>query len=73
VLATSLGAIHFVLRNGSDRERTDSPSIGLDQLTGAVAAPLPQAPGSIAKLPAKPKQYEVETILGTKQIVNSFK
>ena len=74
VLATSLGAIHFVLRNGADREHADSPSIGLDQLTGAVATtPLAHNPVSIAKVPDKTKQYEVETILGTKQVINSFK
>jgi pilus assembly protein CpaB len=71
VLATSLGAIHFVLRNGADRGQMSSPSIGLDQLPGTVT-PTPVAPVSLAKL-LKPKQYEVETILGNKQVVNSFK
>jgi pilus assembly protein CpaB len=73
VLATSLGAIHFVLRNGADREQTSSPSIGLNQLAG-TAAPSPSVVASITRLlPPKPKQYEVETILGDKQVVNSFK
>ncbi len=72
VLATSLGAIHFVLRNGADREQTSDPSIGLNELAG-IAAPSPIATGSIAKLPhPKSKEYDVVTILGDKQVVNSF-
>jgi pilus assembly protein CpaB len=72
VLATSLGAIHFVLRNGADREQTSHPSIGLNELAG-IAAPSPSAAGPIAKLPhPKSKEYEVVTILGDKQVVNSF-
>jgi pilus assembly protein CpaB len=74
VLATSLGAIHFVLRNGSDRATTSNPPVGLNQLTGA-AAPLtnPEARSSLARtVRPKPRRYEVETILGDKQILNSF-
>jgi pilus assembly protein CpaB len=73
VLATSLGAIHFVLRNGADRQQTDSPSIGLDQLTGTAMTSPPPVAGTVAKVRPAPKQYEVETILGTKQVVSSFK
>lgn len=72
VLATSLGAIHFVLRNGADRERAFAPSIGLAQLAGAPS----QSAGTVASiakpLRSKSKQYEVETILGNKQVINSF-
>lgn len=72
VLATSLGAIHFVLRNGADREQTPSPSIGLTQLAG-IAAASPSGAASVAKLiHPKPQPYLVETILGNKQVVNSF-
>jgi pilus assembly protein CpaB len=74
VLATSLGAIHFVLRNGADKEQAFSPSVGLDQLAG-TAAPPASAVESVTKPPhPKPKsrQYEVETILGNKQVVRSF-
>jgi pilus assembly protein CpaB len=72
VLATSLGAIHFVLRNGSDREQTSSSSIGLNELAGTVALS-PRAVGSILRPShSKSKEYEVLTILGDKQIVNSF-
>ena len=72
VLATSLGAIHFVLRNGADREQTSSPSIGLNQLAGNPATP-PSAVASVSKvIHPKPPLYQVETILGNKQVVDSF-
>lgn len=73
MLATTFGAIHFVLRNGADREQTVSPSIGLDQLAG-VTDPTSQGAVSIPRSQRpSPKQYEVETIMGNKEIVNSFK
>jgi pilus assembly protein CpaB len=74
VLATSLGAIHFVLRNGSDRATTSNPPVGLNQLARA-AAPLsnPEARPSLPRtVHPKPRRYEVETILGDKQVLNSF-
>ena len=70
VLATSLGAIHFVLRNGADREQASSTSVGLDELTGTTA-PLARAATAIAPAP-HPKPYQVETILGDKQVVRTF-
>ena len=73
VLATSLGAIHFVLRNGADREQKPSLSVGLNELAG-TAAPVSRGVATIARLlPPKPKEYEVVTVLGDKQVVNSFK
>ena len=74
VLATSLGSIHFVLRNGSDRAQTTNPSIGLDQLAMGIV-PAPSSDTGAARprqVLQKPKQYQVETILGNKQIINSF-
>jgi pilus assembly protein CpaB len=69
VLATGSGAIHFVLRNGADRQHTSSPSIGLDQLADGAAS----ATGSVTKSAStRSKQYQVETILGNKQVLNSF-
>jgi pilus assembly protein CpaB len=70
VLATSLGAIHFVLRNGADKEQMASSSVGLDELTGATA-PLAPAQAAIAPAPRR-KAYQVETILGDKQVVRTF-
>jgi pilus assembly protein CpaB len=70
VLATSLGAIHFVLRNGADKEQVASSSVGLDELTG-ITAPLANAgPATVA--PPHHKPYQVETILGDKQVVRTF-
>src|SRR5882757_1083926 len=68
VLATSLGAIHFVLRNGADKEQASSSSVGLDELTGTVLLPSTEAPAT--KPRAKP--YQVETVLGDKQVVKTF-
>ena len=68
VLATSLGAIHFVLRNGADKEQASSSSVGLDELTGTVLLPSTGAP--VTKPRAKP--YQVETVLGDKQVVKTF-
>ena len=72
VLATSLGGIHFVLRNGSDQQQALSAPVGLDQLAptshaGPAGAALK---GAAARPTARP--YEVQTILGDKQIVQSF-
>ena len=75
VLATSLGGIYFVLRNGADEEQALSPPVGLTQLTGAPAL----SPGPGAAVPTnkllhpRPRQYEVETILGDKQVINGFR
>ena len=73
VLATSLGPIHFVLRNGSDTEQTASHPVGLDELSGTGPD---KNPGSVIHhLPSagqKPRRYEVETVLGNKQVVTAF-
>src|ERR1700722_9363997 len=66
VLATSLGAIHFVLRNGADKEQTASSSVGLAELTGTPTGSPVEA--AIAPTPHR-KPYQVETILGDKQVV----
>src|SRR6202167_4025483 len=66
VLATSLGVIYFVLRNGADNEQALSPPVGLSQLAGNLS--VPPDPGAVLPanklLPPRPKRYEVETILG---------
>jgi pilus assembly protein CpaB len=71
VLATSLGGIHLVLRNGADGEQNQNPAVGLPQLAG-----LPVPPRGLAAVapvrPAHPKPYEVETILGDKKVFNGF-
>lgn len=70
VLASSQGTIQFVLRNGSDRlQRSDAP-IGLSQLMGAARSRTDTATHKPVK--AGPKPYVVETVLGNKQVTNSF-
>jgi pilus assembly protein CpaB len=71
VLATSLGVIYFVLRNGADKEQALSPPVGLNQLTGATASPVSGAVSPNLARP-RPRRYEVETILGDKQVVTGF-
>jgi pilus assembly protein CpaB len=72
VLSSSLGAIHFVLRNGADTQQSPSEPIGLNQLAG-IAAPGPrQAARSIPRQAAKSSHYQVETILGDKSVVSNF-
>ncbi len=70
VLATNLGAIRFVLRNGADTGVASSTSVGLDDLTGTVnpAASLDGVAGKVQR----PKPYQVVTVLGDKQVVKTF-
>lgn len=71
VLATSLGAIHFVLRNGSDREQTSSQAVGLAELAG-ITAPPTNAVHTGSRSHTRANGYQVETILGNKQVTNTF-
>ena len=74
VLATSLGGIYFVLRNGADEEQALSPPVGLTQLAGHSAVSPTAATAAPTNQPLHPKSrpYQVETILGNKQVVNDF-
>jgi pilus assembly protein CpaB len=73
VLATSLGVIYFVLRNGADQEQALTPPVDLNQLAGAPAlSPNPGAVSPAGKAQPNRKRYEVETILGDKQVVTGF-
>jgi pilus assembly protein CpaB len=64
VLASTQGAIHFVLRNGGDGSPSADNPIRLSQLAGHPMVVLGPSPRPAAKLapPAKPR--EIETILG---------
>jgi pilus assembly protein CpaB len=70
VLASTQGTIQFVLRNGSDRTQRSDVPIGLSQLMGVARSQT----GTAAPKPAKvaPKSYVVETMMGNKQVTNSF-
>lgn len=65
VLASSQGAIHFVLRNGGDNSLSGNHPIQISQLAGGPAAPLRMTsarPAVAAK--AQPARTEIETVLG---------
>jgi pilus assembly protein CpaB len=69
VLASNQGTVHFVLRNGVDREEFKGPPALLAQLSGIAPPPVKEAP--------KPellvvKTYSVETILGKSQRMDDF-
>lgn len=75
VLATSLGGMHFVLRNGADREQMPTTAIGLSQLTG-ISALSSGSGGTLSTAKGKStqeSQYEVETFLGNKRVVSDFR
>jgi hypothetical protein len=66
--------MYFVLRNGGDSAQANPPPIGLQQLTGSSPIAAGIAPRfTKAQAQAKPAQYEVETFLGNKRVVNNFK
>jgi pilus assembly protein CpaB len=76
VLASSIGTIHFVLRNGADHAVVDGPPVRYAELAPPSNAPAPQRPSGKGKtVTAKyvPKHvYVVKTILGTKMYEDSF-
>jgi pilus assembly protein CpaB len=61
-LASTQGTVHFVLRNGADREQVKGPPVLLSQLSGI----LPPAPEKAAQKQerAAPKPFVVETFMG---------
>jgi len=71
-LATSQGAIQFVLRNGTDTKTAEMHPARLDQLV-----PMPKAPVIVAKngkrIPVKAQPtYVLEVIQGTQKTVHKF-
>jgi len=73
VLAAAQGAVHFVLRNGSDHDRVSEKPIVLN---GKVDDPTPKHTGGVRK-PATDvepvaKPYEIETVEGTKKSTERF-
>jgi pilus assembly protein CpaB len=65
VLASTQGAIHFVLRNGGDAAQTESAPLLLTELVARPTLPHRASPPLPApNNPAPPKRIEIETILG---------
>jgi hypothetical protein len=55
-----------------DEGQALSAPVGLDQLAGAAALPAEQGAGAANDKPPHPRRYEVETVLGDKQVVRGF-
>jgi pilus assembly protein CpaB len=68
VLASTQGAIHFVLRNGADTSRSGDTPMQLSQLSGqapGVARTVTRPTHRVAEAtPAPAKHSEIETVLG---------
>ena len=65
VLASTQGAIHFVLRNGSDTSRSADVPMLLSQLSGQAPVVARTATHPVAAAtPAPAKHPEIETVLG---------
>jgi pilus assembly protein CpaB len=63
VLASTQGAIHFVLRNGVDSSRSGGIPMLLSQLSGPLPAVRTVSRPAAAAIPAAPKHQGIETIL----------
>lgn len=64
VLASTQGAIHFILRNGGDVSHTHDTPMLLSQLSGDATAAARPVVVTAPATPAAPKRHEIETILG---------
>jgi len=63
-LAATQGVVHFVLRNGADKEEIESKPDLLSQLSGIPSAGIPGPETKSAPVHVAPKPYTVETFLG---------
>lgn len=75
VLASTQGAIHFILRGGSDKQRVQDAPLALSQLAaGSIPQPRVFAgPHSdTARRAPAPSKIVVETIAGDKQSIDTF-
>ena len=70
VLASTQGSIHFVLRNGSDSERTKTSPVMMSQLS---STPAPSGAAALATLPRHGRRVvQVETITGDQRSTDTF-
>ncbi len=72
VLASSQGSVHFVLRNGEDRQEFNGTPIMLSQLSAGLGPPPSAAKVRKTMQLIFAKPYTVETILGSKQRMDTF-
>jgi pilus assembly protein CpaB len=71
VLASTQGSIHFVLRNGSDTERTPTSPVLLSQLSGSPAPSGGAAAAMLLRGRAR-RVLQVQTILGDQRSTDTF-
>ena len=73
VLASTQGAIHFVLRNGADKAFVPEFPLALSELSSAHKTADVATPSRVIAHPAKPQPpIVVETIAGDKQSTDTF-
>jgi pilus assembly protein CpaB len=71
VLASTQGSIHFVLRNGSDTDRTQISPILLSELSGTQAPPRGDHAVVVGQHPSR-RVFQVQTILGEQRSMDTF-
>ncbi len=72
VLASSLGSIHFVLRNGSDHEELATPPARTTEFTEGAKVGVKTVPTKAADRLPKKQPYVVETLMGEKRGTAQF-
>jgi pilus assembly protein CpaB len=77
VLASLQGTIHFVLRSGSDKVKSQDPPVDLAELIeGHVVTPaktVARAARPVLQIPPIPNEFVVDTIAGDKQTSETFR
>jgi pilus assembly protein CpaB len=76
VLASTQGAIHFVLRNGADQDSPQTKPVNMAELMGVAKVPVVEKKVAAKPAPRVVPQpavfHEVETISGGKKSVDKF-
>jgi pilus assembly protein CpaB len=77
VMASTQGAIHFIMRSGSDSRMSNNAPVQLSALTGntlVVQTSVARHAETRARAPrpAAPQLFTVQTILGDKEVSNTF-
>jgi pilus assembly protein CpaB len=76
VLASQQGVIHFVLRGGSDKEKSTDPPVDLGELVSGDAVTPVKAVSHPKLAPPKvapvPQQYVIDTVAGDKVTTQTF-
>jgi pilus assembly protein CpaB len=77
ILASSQGSIQFVLRNGADKNTTQTKPLGIAEVTGgSKKAHEPAEPAIVTakavRLPKVTQSYVIETIAGGKRTAETF-